>query len=587
MRSCILGINSAYHEPSACLLIDGCIVAMVEEERFNRVRYGKRSRVDNSDDLPEASMAWCLAAGGIGWTDLTAIGYSLDPDARLAAQRHLADAGRMPAGGWGTEDGERTFHRHNLAVRDKLLARAPQAEFRFLPHHLCHAASAFHVSPFEEAAVLVVDGIGESASTWLGVGSGKDLKALDVASYPDSLGFVWEKFSEFLGFDAYAGPGKVMGYGCITDPIGEMTGRDHRSAMAEILHPVPGGLFRVDNDAFRFRTPDFSGLERRFGPRRTDVVDRYEDASVAAALQEATNDILVHLSRRLYDLVNAGRTRPITDLCLAGGVALNCVANYELAARAPFRRIWVQPAANDAGTALGAAVLLHLEAGGSTRPVQEHAYLGPGYDPDAMKAELDAAGLAATRPDSIAAEVARRIERGQIVGWFQGRMEVGPRALGNRSIVCDPSRFDTRNRLNTRVKYRESFRPFAPSVLPEGVARFFETPAEMLATAYMLFALPVKDRRLAQVIPAVVQENGSTGKSTSRIHEVQPAHNPLYAQLISEFRGLTGLPLVLNTSFNIGEPILNTPKEAVATFLKSSMDAMAMGPYLVAHPGRK
>ncbi|HOC58220.1 MAG TPA: carbamoyltransferase C-terminal domain-containing protein [Verrucomicrobiota bacterium] len=583
----ILGVNTAYHESSACLLRDGEIVAIAEEERFNRFRHGKHSRVDNPDELPEQAIAWCLRQGGIGWKEVAAIGYSFDPEERRRRSLNLPDAGRVRPGDWGTPEGEETFYRHSLAARDKLVARAPQARFRFLSHHLCHAASAFLVSPFEQAAVLVVDGIGEFNSTWLGLGQGNKLTELEVVGYPHSLGFVWERMSEFLGFDVYSGPGKVMGYAALTDPIGELTGADFLSRMRTILHEESGGTFRVDGEAFRFRTDDFSGLERLFGPRRAAVVDRYEDASVAAALQAVTQDIMAHLARRLYERVNAGRKEPVVNLCLAGGVALNCVANYQVALRAPFKRIWVQPMANDAGTALGAAALMHFEEGGTTRPRMLHPFWGPEYSPDEMLRALKARGLAFSKPDNVAAEVAARVERGQIVAWFQGRQEVGPRALGHRSIITDPSRFDARSRLNARVKYRESFRPFAPSVLPAGMAEFFELPVEMLSTRYMLFALPLRQPRMKQMIPAVVQENGSTGQAGARAHEVQPEADPLYAELIGEFEKKTGLPMVLNTSFNIGEPIVTSPDQALDTFLRSSMEALALGPFVAPHPKSK
>ena len=583
----VLGINAAYHESSACLLRDGEIVAIAEEERFSRFRHGKHSRVDNPDELPEQAMAWCLKQGGIGWRDLAAIGYSLDPEERRRRNMDLPDAKRMMPGGWGTPEGEETYYRHSMAARDKVVSRAPRARFHFLPHHLCHAASAFFASPFEAAAVLIIDGIGEFNSTWLGFGQGNRLTELEVVGYPHSLGFVWERMSEFLGFDVYSGPGKVMGYACLTDPIGELSNADFLTRMRTIVHEENDGTFFVENEAFRFRTGDFTGLERLFGPRRKSVVDRYEDASIASALQVVTQDVMVHLAQRLYARVNANRKEPITDLCLAGGVALNCVANYEIAARTPFRRIWVQPMANDAGTALGAAALAHFEQGGKARPRMAHAFWGPGYSPEEMQASLQARGLAYSKPDNVAAAAAARIERGQIVAWFQGRQEVGPRALGHRSIITDPSRFDARNRLNIRVKYRESFRPFAPSVLPKGMAKFFELPAEMLSTRYMLFALPLHERRMSQMIPAVIQENGSTGKAGARAHEVQPEADPLYAELIAEFEQKTALPMVLNTSFNIGEPIVTSPDHAIDTFLRSSMDALALGPFLVPHPAPK
>ncbi|TNF26376.1 MAG: carbamoyl transferase [Deltaproteobacteria bacterium] len=584
MTEWILGVNTAYHEPAACLLRDGRVVAMAEEERFNRVRHGKRALIDNSDQLPEQAMAWCLAEAGIGWGDLAAIGLSLDPDARLA--HRWSDRDRVAPGDWGSDDGERTFWAHNRRAGELLQERAPAAEVAFLPHHLCHAASAYLPSPYERAAVLVVDGIGEGASTWLGVGDGTRLKALEVVDYPSSLGFLWEKMSVFLGLDPYTGPGKVMGYGAITDPRGELTGKDHLAAMLEIARPVPGGTFVVDDDLLRFRSDDFGPLERRFGPRRRALVDRYEDASVAAALQAVTDDIMVHLAERVRTLAADAGYGDLDALCLAGGVALNCVANTAIATRGPFRHLWIQPAANDAGTALGAAELLHLRRGGSTRDRMTHAYWGPGFDDAALRAALDAAGVSATTPDDPAEAVAARIAEGQIVAWFQGRQEVGPRALGNRSIVADPTRFDTRRRINAQVKLRESFRPFAPSVLPRALPRFFDLePSPGLQ--YMLFTPPLKDRRDLQVIPAVVQENGSTGVATARVQLVEPAVNPAYAALIEAFDRRVGVPMVLNTSFNIGEPIVTTPEQALATFLRSSMDALQLGPYLVTHPGAR
>ena len=582
MTTRILGINSAYHEPAACLIVDGQIVAMAEEERFNRFRHGKLSKIDNSDELPWASAEFCLRRAGIDWKDLTAIGYSLVPELRFEANKNRSST--SSAGGWGTEDGERVFYRHNMLAKEKLRARAPQATFHFLPHHECHAASAYLVSPFDEAAIIVADGIGELDSTWLGVGSGTEMRVLETVSFPHSIGFVWEKFSQYLGFDAYTGPGKMMGYACTSDPHGELSGKDHLPTMYEIFRPVSDGTFFVDSDAFRFATDDCSGLEPFFGPKRTSYVDRYEEASIASALQTVTNEVMVHLANRLYDQINAGRSEKITDLCLAGGVALNCVSNFQLAAQTPFERIWIQPAANDAGTAIGAAAMLHTEAGTTGRPRMRDAYLGPEFSNDACRAALDDAGLAFREPSSPASEVAQRIEAADIVAWFQGRQEVGPRALGNRSIVCDPSRFDTRNRINTRVKYRESFRPFAPTVLPEALDRYFELPCEILATEYMLVALPLKDRRLIQVLPAVIQENGSTGESTSRIQLINRETNPKYAELAKEFFRLTDIPVILNTSFNIREPIVTTPKEAVATFLRSSMDALMLGPYLADNP---
>ncbi len=581
----ILGVNSAYHESAAAIIRDGEIVAAVEEERFTRIKHAKRALVDNASELPWQAIACCLSMAGITEADVDHVGYSLDPVERLARNTGLPDVGRVTDGDFGSPAGEKAFNRSLLEAGRLLDERFPRAEMHFLDHHLCHAASAYTVSPHENAAVLAIDGIGEFHSTWLGLGLGGQLIRLQRLPYPDSLGFLWEKMSELLGFDAYSGPGKVMGYGAITDPRGELSGKCHLETMREIVQLQADGTFAVDNDVMRFRTGDFSELERRFGPRRPAPIDRYEDASIAAALQVVTEEAIVHLVRTLHGMANAAsRERggpPIDGLCVGGGVALNCVANDKLLRQTQFNRLWVQPAANDAGTALGAAALLHTSLAQPGRPRMAHSYLGPEYSADRMDSALEAAGLSAVRVEDPALEVARRLDQGQIVAWFQGRLEFGPRALGNRSILADPTRFDTRQRINSQVKDRESFRPFAPSVLDSMVERFFDMHPGTECADYMLTASPMKDDRMAQVIPAVVQENGSTHLATSRLHRVTPAAAPLYHRMISEFRALRDVGAVLNTSFNINEPIVNTPEEAIATFGRSGMDCLVMGDRLV------
>jgi carbamoyltransferase len=574
MSTVILGINCAYHESSVCLLRDGRVVAAVEEERFNRVKHGKPSRVDNPDELPVASLEWVLRAADLRPEDVDHVGYSLDPEARLAANRDLREKD-VPAGDFGTPEGETTFHQHVLNARALLRKRFPKATVHFLKHHLCHAASAFFPSRHRHAAVLAVDGIGEFASTWLGSGDDNRLTEIGEVKYPSSLGFLWEKVSEHLGFDVYGGPGKVMGYACLTDPIGEDSFIDYTERFRRVVRPTALG-FEIDNDVTRFRTRDFSGMEPLFGPRRLSIVDRYEEASIAAGLQEVTEETLIHLCRILHARTGAD------TLCLAGGVALNCVANARLLRETPFRHLHVESAANDAGTALGAACLLWNHVlGNKERPHLDHAYLGPAYSEQEMAAVLEAGGLKATKPDNLPGDVARMLDDGKIVAWFQGRLEFGPRALGNRSILADPSRFDVRSRLNHKVKERESFRPFAPSMLPEEVSRYMDAPEDLDAAEYMLLALPVRNARAMQRIPGVVQENGSTRVATSRAHVVRAGTNPVYTELLREMKARTGLGMVLNTSFNISEPIVCSPTDAVRTFGRSRMDALAMGPFLV------
>jgi len=589
----VLGVNAAYHESAACLVEDGRLVAAVEEERFSRVKHAKASRVDNADELPWRSIEFCLAQAGIGPADLDHVGWSFDPDARLRRTLALPAPAGAADGDWGTPAGERAFHAANLRARAALEERFPRARFHFVPHHLAHAASAFLVSPFERAAVIVADGIAEYDSTWLGLGDGTRLTPLGAVPYPHSLGFLWEKVSVLLGFDPYGGPGKVMGYAGLTDPFGEESSADYHARFLDIVRMEPDGTFTIDPAATRFRTDDFRGLERLFGPRRRRPVDRFEDASVAAGLQAVTEDVFVHLATHLHRRVNEGRAPgdTIDRLCLAGGVTLNCVANDAILSRTPFRELWVQPAANDAGTAMGAAAWTwNVALGEARRPRMDHAFWGPAFGPDALRAALDAAGLRYEAPaDPIAAVVDVLADAG-VVAWFDGALEFGPRALGHRSILADATRFDTRNRLNAKVKQRESFRPFAPSLLAEEVPRHFAAAADDDAAGpaeYMLRAVACRDVVAAQQLPAVVQTNLATNRSNSRIHVVRAAVNPRYHALLSAWKRASGRGVLLNTSFNISEPIVCTPQEALATFGRSGMDLLALGPFVVRGKDRR
>lgn len=573
MSTVVLGVNCAYHESSACLLKDGEIVAAVEEERFTRIRHAKPARVDNADQLPVHSLAWVLHAAGVRPSDVEHVGLTLDPERRLEAGRTLQEPG-IPPGDFGTPEGEEIFARHVRRAGELLRAQFPRATIHFLSHHLCHAASAFFPSRHERAAVLCVDGIGESCSTWMGSGSGTRIEPLAELGYPSSLGFLWEKMSEHLGFDRYGGPGKLMGYAGLTDPVGEASGIDYAARLREVVQLTDSG-FTIDNRVMRFRTPDFSGLEPLFGPRRTAVVDRFEEASIAAGLQLVTQEVLVHLARLLHARTGA------EALCLAGGVALNCVANAAVLRETPFTSLYVQPAANDAGTALGAACLLWCQLLGRPRPRLTHTSLGPDYGEEEIALALRAAGLRAQKPDDLAGSCARLIHEGRLVAWFQGRLEFGPRALGQRSILGDPTRFDVRATLNAKVKQRESFRPFAPSLLAEEVARHFESPSDLDAARSMLLALRTRDPRAARRFPGVVQVNQATGEATSRVHVVDEEASPLYGRLLRELASLSGLGMVLNTSFNIGEPLVCTPQHAIRTFVRAGIDALAIGPFLV------
>ncbi|MGO8677916.1 MAG: carbamoyltransferase [Limisphaerales bacterium] len=564
----VLGINSAYHESAACLLRDGVPVAFAEEERFNRRKHGKLARVDNPDELPRQAIQFCLRQAGINLGGVESIGYSFDPPL------HLRNAGLgEPVGSidWGSRDGEELFQARLRAIPDSLAGMASAQvsdRFHWIEHHLCHAASAFLVSPFDEAAVMAVDGIGEFATAWLGHGQGVRLRKLGEAEYPHSLGFLWEKLAKFLGFSEYDAC-KVMGLAAYGSPTA------FAPALAKLISSNGEGELRLDADTLRFRGGDFGPLESLLGPRRQpgEPVDG-RHADIAAALQKATDKAMLELAASLRRRTGSSR------LCLAGGVALNCVSNRVLRESGLFQELYVQPAAHDAGTALGAAAWLWCrDLGGSRAFVLEHPYLGPGYSEAEMIAALEASGVRHRRSRNAAAEAAALIADGAVVGWFQGRMEAGPRALGNRSLLADPRRPEMGAAINEKVKHRESFQPFAPAVLAESAADWFRIAGRSWASDFMLLACEARPERAAR-IPAVVHADG-----TSRVQTVRAETNPLFHRLITEFGRKTGVPLVLNTSFNDSEPIVCSPKDALETFRNTRIDALLMGDFVVEREG--
>ncbi len=574
-HDCCLGINSAYHEPAASLIRNGEIVAAAEEERFNRVRHGKPADLLNPHEIPTKAIRFCLDTAGITGQDLDAIGFSFLPQKRLA-QNVGVDADAEP-GCAGTREGEKRFHQLLLTVPQRLsdvLGADVTGKFHWIEHHLCHAASAYFVSPFDEAAILSVDGIGEATSTWLGVGKGRQITPIKEIRYPNSLGFLWTKMSRFLGFGEY-GQWKVMGLAGFGDA------RRYYDAFRQFVAFDDGGNFSVNNATMQFRADNHAGFEQLFGKRRLageDIEQRHQD--IAAALQRLTNEIQLSLARWLH------RETGLNNLCQAGGVALNCIANRVILEEGPFENVFIQPAANDAGTAMGAAYYLwNQQSGAGILPAKsdndrkleacatlKHAYLGPEFDPLASK---DSLFPNARKSADICKDVAGLLARGEIVAWFQGRMEWGPRALGNRSILADPRRSDMVHVLNDKIKHREFFRPFAASVLDEKAEQWFQFAKRASGDAYMLYARKVQPGKLGQ-IPAVTHIDG-----TSRIQCVEAATNPRFHQLISEFEAVTGVPMVLNTSFNDREPIICTPENAVETCIKAGIRYLAIGDWLV------
>lgn len=563
----ILGVNSAYHESSACLIKEGKIVAAVEEERFNRVKHAKQARVDNPDELPVNAIQYCLEKAGISLEDIAYIGYSLNPEERLQRNiQHKHPYDPSPKD-FGTQEGEETFYQKNLEVKKKLRQQGFNGEFHFLNHHDCHAASSFFVSPYNAAGVLVVDGIGEFESTTLYKGQDNKLEKLESIDFPNSLGFLWEKISKYLGFSEYDAA-KVMGLTSYGNP------NVYRDQFNDLVNVNQNRTFTIDDSVIQFRNEDYSSLEDLFGFEKRNKPVRDVDrntkkyADVAASLQEVTEKIILNLSKYV-------KTKS-ENLCLSGGVALNCVANGKLLEGKIFDSVFIQPAANDAGTAIGAAYYIWNQLLENPRTyVMENAYLGPSFSNKEIQEELDQRGLDYTRHDNIGQVAAQLISKGNIVAWFQGKMEVGPRTLGNRSILADPRKEDAVSLLNHKIKHREPFRPFCPSVLEDKAAEWFDVEELFDPYKYMLATCDVLDHRKVE-IPAVIHVDG-----TSRTQKVKEQDNPKYYALIEAFENITGVPIVLNTSFNNQEPIVCSPEDAINTFLGTKIDYLAIGDFLV------
>jgi carbamoyltransferase len=560
----ILGINMAYHESAAALVIDNTLAVACEEERFNRVKHGKQALVGNSAEVPIQAIRACLESASITPADVEYIALSFCP--ALRASRFSLDP-MSEAGGWGSESGEKRFMQGLTATPSALMTEfGPEFSGRIVtvPHHLAHAASAYYPSGFEDAAILVADGIGEYAGTAIFKGQGTKLIELEAFSYPDSIGFLWEKLSQYLGFSEYDAC-KTMGLAAYGDPS------RFGHAMAELVQVNKDGTYRVDGSIAQFRNPGFAALERLFGQARpADGLFHPHHYDVAATLQDYTTQVIQGLARRAADLSGSRR------LCMAGGVALNCVTNSVLNQDRYFEDLYIPPAPHDAGTAVGAALCVSISQARSVRPlVSQSAFLGPErsfFQLDSLLADEE---LESGSFDQIISRVVDLLCEEKVVGWYQGRMEFGPRALGNRSLLGDPRSSRMREILNKKVKHREDFRPFAPSVLSTEAARWFEIDRITPSHGYMLFTAAVVPHR-ADLIPAVLHVDGS-----ARVQIVDQAVNPRYHALISEFARRTGVPMLLNTSFNDSEPIVCTPEDAMATFRKTAIDAVAIGDQLV------
>jgi carbamoyltransferase len=590
----ILGINAYHGDAAAAIIRDGELVAAAEEERFNRRKH--------CAGFPAEAIRYCLEAAGIGIEQVDHIGISRDPSAHLhkkvlfaatRAAKSLTSFDRPKTAAIGGKSrgifeavAERLANTARVRdLKDELARQLGvakshlRAEFHNVEHHRAHLASSFFVSPFERAALLSIDGFGDFISTMWGEGCGNSIDVLGQVEYPHSTGIVYTATTQFIGFPHYGDEGKVMGLA----PYGRPRFMEE---FRDIIRTEENGRFTLNLDYFRHHAEgvdmtwdDGSPVIGRifsdeyaklFGPPRepgTPLSEREQD--IAASLQLRLEEVGFHILNHLHEATG------LTDLGLSGGVAYNSVMNGKILLNTPFRRVYLQPAAGDSGTAIGVCYQIYNAKLNRARgTVMEGAYTGPEFNDAEIRAELERAGLSYERYDD--REVTRRaasdIADGAVMGWFQGRMEFGPRALGNRSIVVDPRRADMKDILNERIKKREPFRPFAPSILEECVGDYFE---QTHPAPTMLMVYQIKPERRAE-IPAVTHVDGS-----GRLQTVSCEVNPRYYQLISDFRELTGVPVVLNTSFNENEPVVCTPRHAIDCFLKTRMDVLYLANYAV------
>ena len=588
----VLGLSAYYHDSAACLVADGELVAAAQEERFSREK--------GDASFPSHAVRYCLDEAGIEIGDVDYVGFYDKPFLKFERilETYLSIAPR----------GLRSFLAAGpLWIKEKLFMASDirrelgfEGELLFAEHHESHAASAFLPSPFEEAAILTMDGVGEWATASIGVGRGNDIELTRELHWPDSLGLLYSAFTYFTGFRVNSGEYKLMGLA----PYGEPTYVDR--ILDELIDLREDGSFRLNQDYFDY----VGGLKmtsRRFdqlfdGPRRepeSPITRREMD--LARSVQEVCEETMLRMAR------SAHAETGLPNLCLAGGVALNCVGNGRILREGPFERIWIQPAAGDAGGALGIASLIWHRYLDNPRNVDGRdgmagAYLGPAFDQAEIAAVLEAeeAVWEESEPDELIRTAARLLAEQNVIGWFDGRMEFGPRALGARSILGDPRDPAMQSKINRKIKFRESFRPFAPSVLAHRRKDYFELDAE---SPYMLLVAPVREelrveadgegdgaapdlstregferlQRRRSEIPAVTHVDYS-----ARVQTVHRERSPRYFELLSAFEELTGCGLLVNTSFNVrGEPIVCTPLDAWRCFMRTNMDALVLGPYLL------
>ncbi len=583
----ILGISAFYHDSAACIVQDGKIVAAAQEERFTRKKH--------DPDFPIHAVRYCLKESGIEESQVDIVTFYDKPFLKFERilETYLAFA---PRGLQSFLSAMPVWIKQKLHTRSEILKAVPSftGKLLFCEHHESHAASAFYPSPFEEAAIITLDGVGEWTTTSFGVGKGNGIELLNEIRFPHSLGLLYSAFTYYMGFKVNSGEYKVMGLA----PYGEPKYVD--LILKELIDLKEDGSFALNMKYFNYctgLTMTNKHFDRLFGgpPRKPESLLTQREMDLARSLQDVTELAVLRIARHVR------KETGMENLCLAGGVALNCVANGKIMSEGIFKKIWIQPAAGDAGGALGAALstwhryLKNPRQAGGERDSQQGTYLGPGFTDGEIESFLTAHGIPYERchGETLAEKVAELLAEEKILGWFNGRMEFGPRALGSRSIIGDPRSETMQTTMNLKIKFRESFRPFAPSVLREKVDDWFEMDAD---SPYMLLVAPVKKERQREMsgeqaklfgidklniprsdIPAVTHVDYS-----ARVQTVDAQSHPAYRRVIEHFYEKTGCPVIINTSFNVrGEPIVCTPQEAYVCFMRTDMDYLVLGNYIL------
>jgi len=562
-----LGISCYYHDSAAALLQDGHVIAAVEEERFSRKKF--------DDDFPKMAIEWCLQEAKISPSQIDSVAFYDKPILKFERllDNYIAVA---PRGLYSFVNTIPKWLHKRLWIKNDIMKSLDgfKGEIVFPEHHLSHASYSFFTSPFDESAILTTDGVGEWSTTSIGIGSDNSVKLLQDIRWPHSLGLFYSAFTYFLGFQVNEGEYKLMGLSSYGKP------KYYDLILENLIDVKKDGSIHLNMDYFAF-TYDKVMTNQKFS-ELFGIKRRNEDAEmkqihfdIGASVQKVLEDVLLRMVEYLYQKTKS------KNLCLGGGVALNGVANYRILKESSFDNIHIPPSPGDAGSAVGAAQYLYYShhkqnrkmESDTTKRIIENVYVGPSFSSDEIRKFLDGKNLKYEifNDDELVKHCAKLIMEGNVVGWYQGKMELGPRALGNRSILADPRQKEMKDILNEKIKHRESFRPFAPSILEEYTSEYFDMD---IPSPYMLMVSPVKK---PEKIPAVTHVDG-----TGRLQTVSKNSNPLYYKLINEFYNLTGIPIIINTSMNVkGEPIVNTPEQAYNMLTKTDMDCVFLGNFMV------